>query len=343
MKHPKYLMLIVCFVLSFFTHAQYTDVINSNRPGISISAYAVGKNVLQGEFGFVFERREHNGLRLESNDFGGDFAIRYGLLIEELEVIWEGTFVNRSFTDNSGLSPFTFNASDFLRHTIGAKFLIFDPYKKEESRKPNLYSWNANNKFQWKNLIPAISVYAGANIIFSRNPLLSTDFFIPDTPTISPRIGVAAQSHISGRWVVIGNVFYDQFTTDDPAFNYVLSVTHNLSNPKWSVFLENQGISSDAFSDVSFRGGIAKLLTKNFQVDTSFGINIKDTPSRLFGTIGVSYRLDFHKDELIEIKSKEDDIVKEKTIKKPRKKYKKKKRSKKKKKNVPINLNNSKS
>ena len=160
--------------------------------------------------------------------------------------------------------------------------MIFDPYKKSSNEEPNLYSWKANNSFKWKNLIPAISVYAGANIIFSRNPLLSTDFFIPDNSTISPRIGIAAQSHISGRWVVIGNVFYDQFTTDDPVFNYVLSLTHNLRNPKWSVFLENQGISSDAFSDVTFRSGIAKLLTKNFQVDTSFGINIKDTPCLLY-------------------------------------------------------------
>ncbi|NAS30120.1 transporter [Flavobacteriaceae bacterium R38] len=316
MKHPRYLILPICFALSFLAQAQYTDVINSNRPGVSVSAYAVGKNVLQGEFGFVFERRDHKDLRLESTDFGGEFAIRYGLLVEELEVIWEGTFVNRDITDDSGLSPFTFSASDFLRHTIGAKYLIFDPYKNEESREPNLYSWNANNKFQWKDLIPAISIYAGANIIFPDNPLLSEDFFIPDNETISPRIGIAAQSHISGRWVVIGNIFYDQFTTDDPVLSYVFSVTHNLKNPKWSVFLENQGIDSDAFSDISLRGGAARLINKNFQVDASVGANFKNTPTRLFGTIGVSYRLDFHKDELIEV---------EKTIKKPRKKYKKKK------------------
>ena len=31
--------------------SQYTEVINSNRPGLSVSAYAVGTNVVQAEFG----------------------------------------------------------------------------------------------------------------------------------------------------------------------------------------------------------------------------------------------------------------------------------------------------
>lgn len=33
-------------------------------------------------------------------------------------------------------------------------------------------------------------------------------------------------------------------------------------------------------------------------VDASIGASVKDTPSRLFGGVGLSYRLDFHKDEL---------------------------------------------
>ena len=37
--------------------AQYTDVINSNRPGFSVSAYAVGKNVVQAELGLAFEQQ----------------------------------------------------------------------------------------------------------------------------------------------------------------------------------------------------------------------------------------------------------------------------------------------
>ena len=34
--------------------AQYTDQINSNRPGASIGAFSVGKNVYQSEIGFAY-------------------------------------------------------------------------------------------------------------------------------------------------------------------------------------------------------------------------------------------------------------------------------------------------
>ena len=46
-------LLFSVFILisNFSVFAQYTDVINSNRPGISQGAFAVGKNVLQFELG----------------------------------------------------------------------------------------------------------------------------------------------------------------------------------------------------------------------------------------------------------------------------------------------------
>lgn len=63
---------------STWASAQYTEVINSNRPGASSSAYAVGKNVLQLETGFFTEKQEHTGLLTESTLYGGDFALRWG-------------------------------------------------------------------------------------------------------------------------------------------------------------------------------------------------------------------------------------------------------------------------
>jgi hypothetical protein len=47
---------IICFFLfiSFFIEAQYTDQINSNRPGLSIGAFAVGKDVVQAEVGIAY-------------------------------------------------------------------------------------------------------------------------------------------------------------------------------------------------------------------------------------------------------------------------------------------------
>ena len=36
-------------------NSQYTDQINSNRPGASVGAFSVGKNVIQSELGFSLE------------------------------------------------------------------------------------------------------------------------------------------------------------------------------------------------------------------------------------------------------------------------------------------------
>ena len=268
--------------------AQYTDVINSNRPGFSVSAYAVGKNVVQAELGLVFEQQDHAGLNTNSNILGADLALRYGFLLEQLEVIWEGTFQNQSITfENFGLDE---SRTDFSQNRLGLKFLVFDPYKNPERNKPNLYSWRANNKFQFRNLLPAISVYGGANFTLGDNP------FYPGEPTISPRAMIATQSRLTPRMVLITNIAYDRIGTDFPELSYVISVSHAFRNPKWSVFVENQGVDSDRYSDLLLRSGIAHLFSENFQADFSMGANFKNSPSRIFFTTGISYRLDYHQD-----------------------------------------------
>ena len=282
------LLALACAIPGLLS-AQYTDVINSNRPGLSVSAYAVGTGVIQAELGLGFEQRDHEVLNSESNMFTSELALRYGLLFEPLEIIYEGRFVNQNI-DYLDLA-LSSKRTDFERNRLGLKFLIYDPFKGKPM-KPNLYSWRANNVFQLKNLIPAISIYAGANFVLGDNPFYRTD------PTVSPRVMVATQSRLSPRFVLISNVAYDRIGTDFPEWNYTISLQHAFRNPKWSVFVENQGIKSDRYSDVLLRSGFAHLLNENFQIDAYLGANFKNTPSRLFGTLGLSYRLDFHQDKL---------------------------------------------
>ena len=80
------------------TRAQYTDVINSNRPGKANSAYAVGKGVIQAETGLFFEQQDHSLLNTESGIYGLDIALRYGLLFEALELHWEGVYQGQQIT-----------------------------------------------------------------------------------------------------------------------------------------------------------------------------------------------------------------------------------------------------
>lgn len=317
LKKPTFYILFISLFIPFLGRSQYTDVINSNRPGVSVSAYAVGKNVVQLESGLFYEQQDHNLLNTQSDIIGTDISVRYGLLFEQLELNWEGTFQNQNITFGNFDTSDT--RTDFYRNRIGLKYLIYDRYKND---KPNLYSWKANNLFQLKNLIPSIALYAGANFVLGDNP-----FYVGD-PTISPRVMVATQSRLSPRFVLISNLAYDRIGTDFPEMSYTISLSHAFRNPKWSVFVENQGIDSDRYSDVLLRGGVAHLFTEELQADLNLGSSFKNTPSRIFISAGVSYRLDFHKDQPKAIEDQNADQnggeIKKNSMKK-KKKVKKKK------------------
>ncbi len=293
----NYLIALVLLVSGLNSHAQYTDVINSNRPGKANGAYAVGKGVVQLEAGLLFEQQDHALLNTESGIYGLDLALRYGLLFETLELQWEGVYQSQQITyANLGTEE---RFTDFNTHRLGLKYLLYDRYKNPERNKPNLYSWRANNAFRWSNLIPSVAVYAGANFVLGDNP------YYPGEPTVSPRAMVATQSRLSPRFVLITNVAYDRIGTEYPEWSYLISVSHAFRNPKWSVFVENQGIQSDRYSDLLLRSGVAYLISENFQADMHLGAGFKDTPSRIFVASGVSYRLDFHKDKVIAIEDQE--------------------------------------
>lgn len=308
MKSIKtYLLLFVCLVFSTNAFSQYTEVINSNRPGVSSSAFAVGTNVVQLEVGPYILKETHTPLNYEVSGFGIDFTVRYGLLLSELEINIQGTYQNDTFTDNRSTISVENKRSNFKSFAIGAKYLVFDPYKNAEEDKPNLYSWKANHRFKWKSLIPAVAVYAGVNFDTKNNPYVA-----PGVEGISPKIMIATQNNFAGGWVFVLNLIKDRIGTDQSDFQYILTLTHSF-NPKWVVFGEAHGISSDFYADNLIRFGGAYLLSKDFQLDTAVTFNTKDTPSVFSVNFGASYRFDFHKDKEIDNKSSAKDEAKRKS------------------------------
>ena len=129
-NHKSYLLLSLALLISTSVLAQYTEVINSNRPGVSKSAFSVGKNVLQFEAGPYTVKEKHTPLRYEVSGFGADFSVRYGLFLEQLEVNLEGVYQNDTFErfSSGGIATET-DRSNFRNFTIGAKYLVYDPYK----------------------------------------------------------------------------------------------------------------------------------------------------------------------------------------------------------------------
>ena len=292
MKAINFCTFILIFFVSHSAFSQYTDLINSNRPGVSRSAFSVGTNVLQFEAGPYILKEEHTPLQNEVSGFGADFAVRYGLFFEQLEINIQGTYQNDTFTDNRSVISTETKRSNFKSFTIGAQYLVYDPYKNDDG-KPNLYSWKANRGFKIKSLIPAVAVYGGANFDTKDNPYLG-----PEVEGFSPKVLVATQNNFSGVWVYVMNFVYNRFTTDYPEFQYILTLTKSI-NEKWVVFGEAQGIDNDIYADNLFRFGGAYLLSENFQLDTALTFNTKDTPSVFSVNFGGSYRFDFHRDKEI--------------------------------------------
>ena len=310
MSKIKILLIVAVLMIPSIHYGQHTDQINSNRPGETMSAFAVGKSVIQIETGVYGIKQNHSLLNYDANGFGIDATLRWGLFMEKLELIADIQYQNEKYTN-------LFNSSkiaDFKQTVFGAKYLIYDPFKNYE-KKINIYSWKANRAFNWRQLIPAVSVFAGANFTMADNP-----YSFSTESSISPKIMLITQNHLGdGRWVFVTNIIADYVTTDFPSYGYVLTLTRGF-NDKWSGFVENQGFKSDFYSDAIVRGGAAYLLNKDMQIDASISTSLKDTPSALYGGIGFSWRYDAKYQEVrINIDSGDSGKKAEKRAKKTKK------------------------
>jgi len=290
--YKSYLLLLFCLIFSKEAFSQYTEVINSNRPGVSRSAFSVGTDVVQFEVGpYIIKEKRTPAASYEVEGFGVDFAVRYGFLLEELEAFVEGTYQNDTQTFFSSVNA-DFDRANMKSLVFGAKYLLFDPQRFEGEEKPNLYSYHDNYKFKWKSLVPAVAVSAGLHYDQKNNPFLA-----PGVEGISPRVMIATQNNFPGGFVFVTNFIKERLGTDYSDFHYILTLTHSF-NPKWVVFAETQGIKSDFYADNLFRLGGAFLFSKDIQFDTAVTFNTKDTPSVFSVNFGASYRLDFHNERI---------------------------------------------
>ena len=322
----KILSNLITFTALFCVYhtaqAQYTDVINSNRPGVSQSAYSVGTKVLQFEVGpYMIKEKRSLYPKYKVSGYGVDFAAHYGFWKEALEFNLQGTFQKDTQTYPS-IVDVENGRANFKNLNIGAKYLVYDPHKNKGD-KPNLYSYHANRGFKWSSLIPAVAVVAGVNYDTKDNP-----YTAPTVEGLSYRGGVITQNNFYGGWVFITNFIVDRIVSDQTEFHYILTLTHSF-HPKWVVFGETHGIKSDFYADNLFRFGGGYLLNKNLQLDTALTFNTKNTPSVLSVNFGASYRLDRHKD-----KNQPDNGTSAKDLDKRKSRFKNAEKRKKKKKNT---------
>jgi hypothetical protein len=291
MKNTLYTVILL--LLPYIMYGQYTDVINSNKPGESFSAFSVGINVLQIETGTTFLKEKHDLLNNEFIGYGLDFSIRYGFFKEELEFLTYGTYQNDIFYDYRYNPTEEISRKNFKEFKIALKYLIYDPYKDYEETT-NLYSYRANQNFKWRSLIPALAVMAGVNIDTEGNPYTSNGI-----KGVSPFFLITTQNNFKNNTVIITNLIFDRLGSNQADFEYIITLTKAL-NMNWVVFAETQGIKSDFYADNLFSVGVTYLFNKDLQIDGSITTNNKNTPKILRLNLGLSYRFDFHKDKPIE-------------------------------------------
>jgi hypothetical protein len=285
-RSTLFYLIIVVFSTSIL-NAQFTDVINSNRPGKSMAAFSVGKTVIQAEMGFYGSTEKHDFLGYEAKGVGSDLSLRYGAFLEQLEFILDLQYQNDTYKTDFE----SYRRKAFKQTTLGAKYLIYDPNKDYE-KKVNVFSWKANHKFSFRSLIPSIGVYAGLNINLSNN-----EFSFPTDPKISPKAMLITQNQF-GKFVFVTNIIADKISTDYPSYGYILTLTRGFT-PRWTGFLETQAYMSDFYADNVARGGAAYLIQENIQIDANLAINFKNTPSLFVAGIGISWRFDDNYNEVM--------------------------------------------
>ncbi len=302
------LFTLTLLLLAFTARAQYTDQINSNRPGESQSPFAVGKSVIQVEAGFYGIQENHSIMGTEINGVGTDLNLRYGAFLEELEFN-----VKLQYQFDQYKTPFEVENRNALKQAvIGAKYLFYDPSKNYEEKK-NVYSWKAKYKFKWRQFIPSVAAFAGVNVNVNNPYTFKSD------PKISPKVMLITQNQFTGGMVLITNIIADKITTEYPSYGYVLTLTKGF-NEQWSGFVENQGYKSEFYSDAILRGGAACLIGDDIQIDASIGTNFKETPSLFYGGVGISWRFDGDYSDVMlriqkaKVKGKKDKKKKKKTV-----------------------------
>jgi hypothetical protein len=302
----SFLSTLLLLLLVQFCYGQYTEVINSRRPGYSDSPYSVGTKVYQVEAGlfyknvgnFEYWNEVPELISYGSTSIGSDITFRTGQFFEKLEFDLDMAIVSES-RDYSRPEVYSDSGFGFSKLTIGAKYLIYKPEYADKSKE--IRSWKARHSFDKKRLIPAVGVYAGLNTNLLMDLYKNQD-------GISPRFAIFTQNDLSNRLVVLLNFIADKAFTNEAENSYIITVTYTL-HEQWSIFGENQGFfRKNVPNDFQFGAGGAYLINPNMQADLSARaiFDERGDNTYIIGG-GISWRLDNHKDKIIRADTNNDE------------------------------------
>ena len=258
MNLSRLLIFTVFFFVNYISFfAQYTEVINSNKPGFSESPYSVGSGVYQIESNIFLRKTSIEPTFSIPQSLGLDLVFRTSFFLEKLELNARLTYQQDKVAFKNIFSSHYFT-SGFSDMIIGAKYLVYQ--KEYENKSKEIYSWQKRNGFDKRRLIPSVALYLGINTGFLHD--------LHKTGSITPKIGVLLQQNLTKYFNVITNIFYDNIGSDFSELSFIVTATNNLSN-QWSIFFENQTVFEKYQQNTNLGIGLAFLYNKNLQFNTS--------------------------------------------------------------------------
>ena len=250
MKHILPLVLMIMSTQIAF--AQFAKTIGSDRPGIAIGAYAVGKNVFQVQTGFNYNEMEQANI-FGSNTWIFNSVFRYGI-IEHLEV--NGVIDFRA--DETLTVTGTENQFGVSNTQIGLRY----------------------NLLEGKGAIPAIGLQGRlllkAQSEDYRRENLGTSFILATGNNITDWLSLTTNWGL--EWS--GN-------DGDPISIYVINTSFSITD-KWGTFIEVFG-SFNSF-DANYDAGFSFLVNNDLQLDVSGGWQGQNEFIDFFVDFGLSCR-----------------------------------------------------
>ncbi len=282
--------LFLFFSASLLVQGQYTTVINSNRPGYSESPYSVGSGIYQLESTLFYRKVPVSETFSNPRSLGLDLLFRTSFLSENLEFNFHTALANERIAFKN-IFESSYTHTGLQRFTLAAKYFVFAPKYKDKSKE--IRSWKARHSFDWRRWIPHVGIYVGGNF----GPLV-TEF--NDKGGITPRVGLLLQNEFSNKLNVITNVFYDNIGAESKEISCIVTGTYNF-NDYWSGFAEIQTIFAPYEKKTNIGGGAAYLFSENLQFNACIRANLENSTMGVTAGVGVSYRINRHVDEYVEL------------------------------------------
>lgn len=255
------LLIINLLCLSGMVRGQFYETVRSGRPGQSIGASTVGKDIFQIQSGVDYFGYENTNAKISGNGYLTNAALRYGLT-DRFEIGGFLEYRTESITDSS----FSASREGFSNVLIGLRHQI----STGNGLAPSV-------GFQFRLRLPVgSSYYRTANLAPS---------FIFVTSQQWSRFTLI--TNLGGSW---------NGSNATPTGLYTVNFSCAFTST-FGAFIESYGSLTSGFFESRFDTGVAWLVTNNLQVDFLGGLGSNRGLNDYFVSTGFSWRTNRKEDK----------------------------------------------